>query len=143
MDALFLVGTIGNFDRHTYRVIIDNHVLPFIYYIYDGSNGFVLQEDNCGPHRACSFAMYLQNEEVTRMHWLAQSPDLNPIENIWGLLKSRQRKRHLHPSSPNHLFSILNEIWNSLPDDYLNNLVVSMPKRVRIVRTGKGRSTKY
>ena len=58
-----LVRTIGSFDRDTYQVIIDNHILPFVYNTHDGTASFILQEDNCGPHRAKSIAIYLANEE--------------------------------------------------------------------------------
>ena len=77
-----LVGTIGSFDSNTYRVIIDNHILPFAYNIHGGTDQFILQEDNCGPHRARTIATCLANEEVSRMFWPAQSPDLNPIESV-------------------------------------------------------------
>ena len=77
------------------------------------------------------------------MKWPAQSPDLNPIENVWGLMKFQLRKRSKHPSNPVHLFQILNEIWNALPDSYFTTLIASMLNRVRSVRQNKGQSTKY
>ncbi len=89
-------------------------------------------------YRALCIAAYLENEEVKRMQWPAQSPDLIPIENIWSLMKGRLRKRHVYTSSPMQLFSILNEIWNSLPTDYSDNQTESMPKRVKMVRTVRG-----
>ena len=134
-----LVGTVGKFDQHTYRVILENHILPFAHNIHDGPTDFVLQEDNCGPHRAESIATYLANKEITRMTWLAQSPDLNPIENIWGLMKSRLRKRSVFPSSPMHMFHVLCHIWNTLPDSYFHSLVYSMLKCARTVREQRGR----
>ena len=82
-----LVWTVRNFDQHIYRVIIDSQILPFVYDIHGGTESFVLQEDNCGPHRAKSIATYLFNEEVKRIKWPAQSSDLNCIENVRGLLK--------------------------------------------------------
>lgn len=138
-----LVGIVGSFDRHTYRVIIDNHVLPFTYDVHGGTDKFVLQEDNCGPHRAKSIATYLANEEVTRIVWLSQSPDLNTIENVWGLMKATLRKRSVPPRNPMHLFHILSRMWNTLPDSYFNDLVASMPKRVAAVRNARGGSSKY
>ena len=77
-----LVGTIDSFDQNTYRVIVDNHILPIIYDVYGGINTFILQKDNSGPHRAKSIATYSANEEVARMKWPTQSLDLNPIENV-------------------------------------------------------------
>ncbi len=59
-----LVGTIGTFDRHTYRVIIDNHILSFVYNVHDGPADFSLQEDNCGPHRAKSIPIYLATDQL-------------------------------------------------------------------------------
>ena len=138
-----IVETFGSFDKHTYRVIIDNHILPFMYEVHGGPASFALQEDNCEPHRAKSVATYLANEEATRMKWPAQSPDLNPIENVWGLMKMHLRKRTVQPSYPMNLLHILNQIWNSLLDSYFSNLFASMSNRVRSVRVGKGGSTKY
>ena len=80
-----------------------------------------------------SIATYVSNEEVTYMKWLAQSPDLNPIENIWVMRKSHLRKRSMHPSNPMHLFSIINDIRTSLPHSYFESLAASMNKRGRIV----------
>ena len=67
---------------HTYRSIIDTHIIPFMNEKNDSPASFILQEDNWGPHRARSFAMYLQNMEVTCMARPSQSPDLNCIENV-------------------------------------------------------------
>ena len=77
-----LVGVIGSFDQLIYRVVIDNYILPFFYDIHGGTDKFVLKEDNCGAHVAKSIATYLENEYIARMNWPAQSPDLNPIENV-------------------------------------------------------------
>ena len=77
-----------------------NHVLPFIYDVNGATDTSVPQEDNCGPHRAKSIDTYLQNEEVKRMNLPAQSPDLNPIDNIWCLMKRHFRKRLVHLSIP-------------------------------------------
>ncbi len=138
-----LMATIGSFDRHTYRVIIDDHILPFVYDVHDGTEPFVLQEDICGPHRAKCIATHLANEDVKRMKWSAQSPDLNCIENVWGLHEMHPRKQKVFPKNSMELFNILTELWNGLPDSYFRNLVASMRRRIEMVRKNKGGPTKY
>ena len=64
-----LVATVGKFDQHTYRSIIDAHITPFMNKTHGGTESFMLQEDNCGPHRAKSIAIHLTNNEVSRMKW--------------------------------------------------------------------------
>lgn len=64
-----LVWAIGSFDQHTYSVIIDNHALTFVYHAHGGSNAFVLQDENCGPHMVKSIATYLDEEEIALMKW--------------------------------------------------------------------------
>ena len=138
-----LVGIVGHFNQFTYRSIIDAHVLPFKENVHNNNSLFTLQEDNCGPHRAKSIATYLHYKQVNRMKWPSQSPDLNPIEDLWGIMKNRLRKRAVPPSNPLHLFRVLSEIWYSIPDAHLQNLVSSMVKRVTMVKNFKGGSTKY
>ena len=98
---------------------------------------FTLQEDNCVPHRAKSIGTYLYHKNVNRVTWPAQSTDLNPIENLKGIMKTRLRNRSRHPSNPKELFSILSELWNTLPDSYLDNLVSTMLDLVKMVKKFK------
>ncbi len=108
-----LVGTIGSFTKEKYLAIIDEHVLPFMSEKHRGSDAFILQYDNCGPHRASSIATYLSKKDVVRMDWPTQSPDLNSIENIRRIMKSRLRKLDVLPRSKMHLFQRLSYTWNS------------------------------
>ena len=53
-----LVGTYGSFTRDAYRMRIHDLILQFMYEPLFGPGSFVLQEDNCGPHRAKRIASY-------------------------------------------------------------------------------------
>ncbi len=77
------------------------------------------------------------------MKWPAQSPDLNPIENLWSILKRRLRDRSDYPRNADHLFELLQQEWFAFPESILHNLIRSMSTRVDLVRRSSGGSTKY
>ena len=80
---------------------------------------------------------------ISLMEWPAQSPDLNPIENAWALLKRRLRQRTSYLTNADNLFDVLCEEWNLKPDSYFSNSIRSMSTSVLLVRKLKERSTKY
>ena len=57
-------------------------------------------------------------------------------------MKTRLRKRSRHPSNPKELFSILSETSDTLPDSYFDNLVASIPDRVKMAKKFRGGFTK-
>ena len=75
------------------------------------------------------------------MKWPAQSPDLNPIENLWAELNRITKDRK--PKNEDELFEILKSGWQSLSLEYLHMLVESMPSRCKAVIKSKRLPTKY
>jgi len=49
------------------------------------SNNLILQQDGAGAHRSGFTKSYIKSEKIELLEdWSAQSPDINPIEDIWG-----------------------------------------------------------
>lgn len=123
-----------------YREILKNHMAPVIRRL--GPN-FIFQHDNDPKHTSKVVKNYLSNAKFIVLDWPSQSPDLNPIENIWGRIKQLLRRRSVGPSDLNEIFDYVKREWEALPKEYLLELIHSMPQRIEAVIKNKGGSTKY
>ena len=75
------------------------------------------------------------------LKWPSQSPDLNHIENVWKLLKDKIDISAV--SSHQILFSKIKEQCDALSQSEIQNLIMSIPKRIDCVIGAKGGHTKY
>ena len=82
--------------------------------------------------------------------WPAHSPDLNPIEHAWVLLKRKMRE--LYPDiwelKQNALdiaefTAKLEECWQAIDQAKLDALILSLPRRLEAVRKARGWYTRY
>ncbi len=133
-----LVRIEGNLNAEKYRNILQDYVLPFASKYHGRVREFIYQHDGCGPHRAKSITEFLRSKNIEILPWLAQSPNLNPIENAWGILRKQLRDTSTFPSNADALFDALSTIWNALPDGYFRTLVQSMPRRIATMKKTKG-----
>ncbi|GBO35591.1 Transposable element Tcb2 transposase, partial [Araneus ventricosus] len=126
---------------HIYRdVILEQHVR-----LFRGTMGaeFLFMDDNARPHRANIVDECLQSEDITRMDWPAYSPDLNPIEHVWDMLGRRIAARQPPPTCLPELRRALLDEWCNIPQDQIDNLILSMPRRCKACIASSGRHTPY
>ncbi|GFV34013.1 kinesin-like protein [Trichonephila clavipes] len=65
------------------------------------------------------------------MDWPAYSPDLNPIKHVWDILGRRIEARQPPPTClPEFRRALLDE-WCNIPQDQIDKLILSMPRRFR------------
>jgi len=109
---------------------------------------FIFQHDNDPKHTAKVTKVYLESIGVTEvegrlLYWPAQSPDLNPIENMWSYLKKQLGKYPTPPKSCKELWERISVEWYKIPVEYCRQLIRSMPRRLKAVYKAKGKHTKY
>ena len=103
----------------------------------------VFQQDNAPIHTAKIIKEWFKNKNVTTISWPANSPDLNPIENVWKLLKDNIQKRENFPRTMEELKITLKEEWSKFDVSILRDIVDSMPRRIEAVLKVNGAPTKY
>jgi len=101
------------------------------------------QEDNAPVHTAKVARSFIASSNVELLPWPAQSPDINPIENLWSYIEVKIRQRDSQPSSVTQLEQWVKEEWDAVPVNYYRNLIKSMPHRVQAVIAANGGPTKY
>ena len=114
-------------------------------------NTFVFMQDNALCHKANEILEFLAENRVPIMQWPPQSPDLNPIENLWTDFKVRFHKRFEELFSyasksmeARYRYSeVLQEVWYSQGMEMVEALIESMPRRCAAVIEAKGGWTKY
>ncbi len=94
-------------------------------------------------HTSKKATKWFEDNNIDVMAWPAQSPDLNPIECLWVDLKKALKKYPTPPKGVHELWERVVEEWNKIPPETCQNLIESMPKRIKAVIKAKGGHTKY
>ncbi len=138
------VGTIyripGILDKNGYKLILENKLKPSLVKFFPNGDG-VFQQDNDPKHTAKINQQWVSENINEVMKWPPQSPDLNPIENLWALVDEECRDRK--PKNEEELFKIIETTWYNMSEEILYNLVESMPRRVEAVFANNGWATEY
>ncbi|KAK3505846.1 hypothetical protein QTP70_003826, partial [Hemibagrus guttatus] len=112
-------------NRAMYREILSKNLLPSARAL-KMKRGSVFQHDNDPKHTARATKKWLRKKHFKVLEWPSQSPDLNPIENLWRELKIRVAQRQ--PQNMTALEEICMEEWAKLPATVCKNLVATYRK---------------
>ena len=80
---------------------------------------------------------------IPRHDRLAQSPDLNPIENVWRIMKQRIKARTYVPGTVNEMRKAVQQEWARLRPVDFNQFVDSMPERIVELQKRAGMQTRW
>lgn len=107
-----------------------------------------VMQDNAPAHASEVTREELKQRNISPIFWPPNSPDLNPIENVWDMMKGYIQfnypslgggKQRTHDA----LRSIVKEAWDSVSSADLVRLIKSMPARCQAVVDADGGPTKY
>ena len=75
---------------------------------------------------------------IKTLNWPAYSPDLNPIENLWGILCNNLYCNNKQYENTDELINAIKEEWQKIDQNMLKDLVKSIPNRLVEVVKNKG-----
>lgn len=114
-----------------YTKILDSALLPFIQDVFQSGHRF--QQDNDPKHCARFTRDYFATNSINWWPTPAESPDLNPIENVWGSMKEFLRNDY-KPKCLDDLKRGICQFWKTLTPSvctkYINHIQRVMPKVV-------------
>ena len=114
---------------------MESKLLPSINHMESDNPAFI--DDSAPCNRSKIVNEWKSSNNISQMDWPGNSPDLNPIENLWSILKCKLRKK----PNPNErkVCENLIRIWNNdIDKSFLQKLADSMPNRIREVLKSKG-----
>ncbi len=132
----FLKSTV---NAAIYQLILVHFMLPSADKLY-GDADFIFQQDLASAHTAKGTKSWFNDHGVTVLDWPANSPDLNPIENLWGIAKRRMRDTRANNADD---LTAIKATWASITPEQCHRLIAFMPRRIDAVIHAKGGPTKY
>ena len=118
-----------------YKEILEDNLLQSVQQLRL-HRGLVFQQDNNPKHTAKVIKAWFGDNNIDLLEWPSQSPDLNPIENLWAELKRQVRARS--PKTLDDLGTCCMEEWDNIPAETCANAVVNYRKRLVEVTANKG-----
>ncbi|KAG1261493.1 hypothetical protein G6F65_014863 [Rhizopus arrhizus] len=131
-----------NINSDFYIGILEDELMKTIDWYELQKEDIIFQQDNASIHTAKKVSEWLENNNIGVLRWPPQSLDLNPIENLWSILKRRLLQYENQPDGMLELWSRIENVWESITQNECQKLIESMPKRIKAAYNAKGGHTK-
>ncbi len=133
----FLKSTV---NTAIYQEMLEHFMFPSADKLY-GDADFIFQQDLAPAHTAKGTKSWFNDHGVTVLDWPANSSDLNPIENLWVIVK--RKMRDTRPNNADDLKAAIKADWASISPEQCHRLITSIPRCNDAVIHAKGGPTKY
>lgn len=132
----------GNMNKEQYLYVLQTRVMQqMLDWFPRGDGVFMHDKAPCHTARICS--NFLSTQQFSVLDWPGNSPDLNPIENLWKIIKSRLEPESV--TTREEMIALVIKYWNrdAGVKETMKNLIESMPRRLQGVIKAEGGHTKY
>lgn len=132
----------GTMDSKFYKGILKERLLSDANSMF-GGRSWTFQQDGDPKHTSRRVQGWLEQNVrfIPKRDWPPNSPDLNPIENLWAYLQRQVYARE--PRTMSQLQRVIEEEWTNIPVEMVQRLVNSMQRRLAAVIFNKGGHTSF
>jgi transposase len=130
----------GSLNSTQHRDILRHNLLPAFKQFFP-TGPWYFQQDNARFHTTAETIEFLHNKGITSIEWPPWSPDLNPIEDLWNVLK--QRVYSHYPQTMEELEHWIGIEWAATELTFISHLCNSMPKRIKLLLAAEGHKIPY
>ena len=95
-----------------------------------------LQFDKYSKYKSLAVYEFLNSNNIKWIDWQAYSPDLNPIENMWGIIKWNLARIEIKTIL--ELKKTIRKLWDRIPDNVVKRSIMSMTWRIQDWEKGRG-----
>ncbi|GFX19399.1 transposable element Tcb1 transposase [Trichonephila clavipes] len=135
-----LVRIAGTLNSQCYiSEVLETVVLPYL----QGLATAIFQQDNARPHVTRIVQRFFDNHQIELLPWLGHSPDLSPIENMWPMVTQRLTQITPPAATPDQLLKRVQAAWSAVPQEHIQSIFESMPRRVAAVISKNGGYSGY
>lgn len=131
-----LIVCTNKMDSEEYIEIINKSNLIQTCDLKYGQLGWCFMQDGATSHTSATTKEFLSGKVKIIPGWPPNSPDLNPIEIIWSIIKRRLNQYHIRTKE--ELIQRVKEVWNALDQSTIDRLVGEFNKRVDLVISVNG-----
>ena len=133
----------GRMDGELYVKIMQDELQESLAYYNKRADRVIFQQDNDRKHTCKKAQAYFKTQNYDILWWPAQSPDLNPIEHLWTHLKKKLSQYEEPPNGMLELWECVQKEWDAIEPEVCQNLIESMPRRIKALLRARGGYTKY
>lgn len=132
-------GRGGGMNASRYQEqVLERVFLPYFESLGSKKHSYMFQQDNAPGHKAKSTIDWFTSHGILLFPHPPSSPDLNPIELVWNLLKIELEKRSHVPTSKEELRQAIFEAWDMISQEDIDACIKSMPNRIKAVYKAHG-----
>lgn len=124
----------GKIDGKAYREFLLREGLVETRLVHGKS--FIFQQDNAPAHRAKDTKLFLQDCKIEVLEWPPQSPDLNPIEQVWLWMAKKTNSRSFE--NIQELEDYVFELWEKIPKDTILAYIRKIPDKMFYIKNNNG-----